>query len=79
MNVPILKKFSRSREYENYSTEQHRAVIEAYLFQGLSNRQIEKIALKIDSDYFRGFQSKNILNYLGISEEFKGFFKKILY
>ncbi len=75
MNVPILEKSNRSREYENYSKEQHRAVVEAYLFQGLSHREIEKSALKIDSDYFRGFQSKNILNYLGLGNEFKGFFK----
>lgn len=75
MNIPILEKSKRSREYENYSKEQHKAVVEAYLFQGLSNRQIEKIALKIDSNYFRGYQSMSILHHLGIGNEFKGIFK----
>ena len=75
MNIPILEKSKRSREYEDYSNEQHRAVVEAYLFQGLSHRKIEKFAMKIDSDYFRGYQSMSILHHLGLGNDFKGIFK----
>lgn len=75
MYIPILEKSKRSREYEDYSKEQHKAIVESYLFQGLSHRQIEKSALKIDSDYFRGYQSMSILHHLGLGNEFKGIFK----
>ena len=75
MNIPILEKSKRSREYEDYSKEQHRAVVEAYLFQGLSHRKIEEFAMKIDSEYFRGYQSMSILHHLGLGNNFKGIFK----
>ena len=75
MNTPILECEDRKREYDNYSTIQHRRVVEAYLFQGMSHRQIEKNVLHLDSDYFRGWQSMSILHYLGLRNSFKGLFR----
>lgn len=75
MNIPILKRSDRKREYEYFSTEQHQAVVEAYLFKGMSHRQIERNILGLDSDYFRGYRSMSILKYLGIENEFKGLFR----
>ena len=75
MNIPILEREDRKREYDNYSTAQHRGVVEAYLFQGMSHRQIERDVLNLDSDYFRGWQSMSILHYLGLRNSFKGLFR----
>lgn len=63
------------REYEYFSSEQHQAVAEAYLFKGMGFRQIESNVLHLDSDYFRGWRVRRILRYLGIGAEFKGLFK----
>lgn len=77
MNIPILKRDDRNREYEYFSTEQHQAVVIAYLFEGMSFRQIERDILRLDSDYFRGWRARSILRYLGIGAEFKGLFRKM--
>lgn len=75
MNIPILKRSDRKREYEYFSTEQHQAVVEAYLFKGMSYKKIEEEVLGLNSDYFRGYRSMSILRYLGIRNEFKGLFR----
>ncbi len=75
MNIPILKRDERKREYEYFSVEQHLAVVEAYLFKGMSFRQIERDILGLDSDYFRGWRVRSILRYLGIGAEFKNLFR----
>lgn len=75
MNIPLLERENRKREYDNYSPPQRRAVVEAYLFKGMSHRQIEKEVLHLDCDYFRGWQSMSILHYLGLRNSFKGFFR----
>ena len=56
MNIPILNPDDRKREYEYFSLAQHQAVIEAYLFEGMSFRKIESDILGLDSDYFRGWR-----------------------
>lgn len=75
MNIPILNREDRKREYEYFSAEQHQAVVAAYLFEGMSFRKIESDILGLDSDYFRGWRVRSILRYLGIGTEFKGLFK----
>ena len=75
MNIPILERTNRKREYDSYSPTQCREVVEAYLFKGMSHRQIERDVLEIDSDYFRGWQSMSILHYLGLRNSFKGLFR----
>ena len=75
VDIPILKRDDRSREYEYFSAEQHRAVVEAYLFEGISFRQIERDILGLDSDYFRGWRARSILRYLGIWPGFQGLFR----
>ena len=75
MNIPILVRDDRKREYEYFSSEQHQNVVAAYLFKGMSFRQIESNVLNLDSDYFRGWRVRSILRYLGIGAEFKGLFK----
>ena len=54
MNIPILNREDRKREYEYFSAEQHQAIVAAYLFEGMSFRKIESDILNLDSDYFRG-------------------------
>ena len=64
MNIPILEREDRKREYEYFSAEQHQAVVDAYLFKGMSFRKIEEKILGLDSEYFRGWRVRSILRYL---------------
>lgn len=75
MEIPVLEKSGRNREYESYTSDQCFKVIKGYIFDGLSYRKIEEKILGLDSDYFRGYQAMGILHYLGITDEFKGLFK----
>lgn len=75
MKIPMIKKSRRNREYESYTVEQHLAVVEGYIFEGLSHRMLDEKVLGLNSEYSHGYQSMGILHYLGITGEFKGLFK----
>lgn len=75
MKMPMVKKSRRNREYESYTVEQHLAVVEGYIFEGLSHRMLDEKVLGLNSEYSHGYQSMGILHYLGITGEFKGLFK----
>ena len=64
--------------YDNYSSDLHRDVVKAWLFDDLSHRRIDSEILNLDSDFTHGFESMNILHYFGINEEFKKEFKAML-
>ena len=75
MTIPKLEKSTRDREYKRYLQSERRDVVVAYLFDGLSHRDIDTQVLGLDSTYSRGYQSMGILHYLGITGSFKGLFK----
>ena len=75
MQIPKLANVERRREFDDYSHEEHVKVIKAYLFDGMSHRKIDRMVLKLDDNYTRGWQSMGILHYLGIKDPFKGIFK----
>lgn len=77
MNIPKLERSPRKREYDKYSTEQHRNVVIAYLFHSMSHRQIDAEVLGLNSSYSHGYQSMGILHYLGLKKSFKGFFQSL--
>ena len=74
MDIPKLKKSSRSREFVSYSPSQRASVVQAYLFGGKSHRQIDEDVLHLDSTESRGYQSMGILHYLGLVNNFKAIF-----
>lgn len=74
MTIPEIEKSPRSREYEAYSPELHLAVVKAYLFDGMTHRQIDTEVLHLDNAYSHGYQSMGILHYIGLTGAFKGLF-----
>lgn len=77
MDIPRLKRSSRSREYVLYSQNQRANVVKAYLFNGKSHRQIDEDVLHLDSTESRGYQSMGILHYLGLVGSFKAIFEDL--
>ena len=79
MKIPCLRFIEEKDRYknvfDNYSSEDHCAVVNAWLFENLSHRQIDSRILKLDSDYSHGYESMKILHYLGINADFKNEFK----
>ena len=76
MYIPELVKSNRSREYSNYTHDQRAKVVMAYLFCGMSHRQLDKKILNLDWES-NGYQSMNILHYLGLVNAHKGIFKTL--
>lgn len=77
MDIPKLKKSSRSREFVLYSPAQRAEVVKAYLFNGKSHRQIDEDVLHLDSAESRGYQAMGILHYLGLVNSFKSLFDEL--
>ncbi len=77
MEIPRLKKTSRSREYNLYTPNQRALVVKQYLFDGKSHRQLDEDVLKLDGSESRGWQSMGILHYLGLTGDFKALFEEM--
>ena len=73
MNLPKLKKSNRRREYDLYSDKIRDAVVYNYLFGALTHRELDEKIMKLD-ETITGYQSMNILHFLGLTVEFKGIF-----
>lgn len=72
---PPLQPTGRGREFNQYTIDEHREVVYHYLFNGLSHRALDKEILGLDPAYSRGFQSMNILHFLGLWDYHKHFFE----
>lgn len=77
MDIPKLKRSTRSREYKNYQQIVIDNIVYDYLFHAVSHRRLDEKYTHMDSSYSRGYQSMGILHYLGLRKEFKGIFNKI--
>lgn len=78
MIIPKLKPSKRKREYNNYSFNEKSRVVKAWLFdKHSSHRDIDRNILSLDPSYSKGFQSMNILHYLGLKKDFNGLFEGI--
>jgi 5-methylcytosine-specific restriction enzyme A len=75
VQIPILDRSDRSREFDKYADVERARVVYEYLFNGLSHRALDKIILGLSSKKSRGWQSMGILHYLGIRDDFKSLFK----
>ncbi len=74
-SFPPLQQTGRGREFNQYSIDDHREVVYHYLFTGLSHRALDRDILGLDPSYSKGFQSMNILHFLGLVDAHKHFFE----
>ncbi|MFY7953150.1 MAG: HNH endonuclease, partial [Armatimonadaceae bacterium] len=56
---------------------QRKAVVEGWLFQGATNRDLDEQILGLDRDVSHGYQSMGILHFLGLRREAQGLFKSV--
>lgn len=79
---PEFRFSDRSREIEEYiaaAPERIPLVIHAYLVEGLSFRMLDDVCLNINERYpgitNRGYKSQSICSYLGLWDDWKGYFR----
>ncbi len=75
MEIPKLKRSSRSREFNFWSSEIKDEIVYRYLFGEISHRNLESEVIGLEGKQKVGYQSMGILHYLGIVGSFKGIFK----
>ena len=73
MNLPPLNKSDRRREYDLYPEDVRDAVVYHYLFSSFSHRELDEKIMCLN-ETITGYQSMNILHFLGLSSDFKGVF-----
>jgi len=74
--IPKLVIDDRDREYKKYSYYQISEVVKSWLFNGMKTRDMDREILNVDDKKSKGFQSMQILHYLGLKENFQGIFKE---
>ena len=77
MDIPDLVQYPkmRSDEYEKYTYEQISRLVKHWLFIiDTSHRELDKEVLGLDSIKSKGYESMNVLHYLGLGPVFKGVF-----
>ncbi|WP_438312421.1 EVE domain-containing protein [Sporosarcina sp. FA9] len=72
--LPSLESSNRSREYEKYDEGLLGKVVYEYLFNGKTPRWLDEYILEIEDMKSSGFESMNILHYLGLRAPYKGIF-----
>jgi 5-methylcytosine-specific restriction protein A len=77
MTLPTLKKKARRREFDSTDEALRANVVKAWLFDGLTHRQIDDEILGLDRNFTKGFQSMGVLHFLGLIGEFRGVFAYI--
>lgn len=75
VKVPSLNFSDRKGDWDLLSQSLRDSMVQAYLFDGLTLRELDENFLLLDSSKTRGFESLVILRHLGITGEFKGLYK----
>ena len=57
----------RAREFLTYNDIERARIVYGYLFEGQSTRSLDRTVLGLDPAVSRGYQSHNVLRYLGIA------------
>ncbi|QMT16241.1 EVE domain-containing protein [Planococcus maritimus] len=73
--LPKLKPCDRAREYNFYSDELKAKVIFEHLINGKMHRWMDMNILGIPAEKNKGFDSANILYYLGMKANYRGLFQ----
>lgn len=74
-HFPKLKRTIRNAEFQRYSNKQIKMVIEGYLFNNKSHRQLDYEVLGLESKKSLGYKSMAILHHLGLVESHKNIFR----
>jgi 5-methylcytosine-specific restriction protein A len=77
MQIPKLQPTTRRREYDSYSDELRSQVVREWLFSEKTHRDIDEEILGLNRNISKGYQSMNILHFLGLKADFHGLFKGI--
>ncbi len=77
MDIPLLDKSNREREYKKYSDYEKSLICKGWLFEGADHRELDKRILDLNPLDSKGFQSMGVLHFLGLKAEFKSIFKSI--
>jgi len=78
MRIPKLKPSNRSGEYYSYSKGVRAKIFEFFLFKGITkHRELDEKVLNLNSTQTKGFESMNILHYIGLKKDFKNLFLEI--
>lgn len=82
MGLPALKFTARPREYGEYDETLRAKMLYAYLFKGLSYREIDTEVLNFNrggegwTADTHGWQSKGVLGHLGVTRDHKKIFEE---
>jgi len=75
MLIPKLDLSKRDREYKQRNFEEVSQIVHTWLFTtDVGHREMDRDILGLDPLSFKGWQSMNVLHYLGLKKEFKGIF-----
>jgi len=75
MKIPRLDPSHRDREYKKWDFEEISQIVHTWLFNSdCGHREMDKDILGLDPKSSKGYQSMNVLHYLGLKKEFKGVF-----
>jgi 5-methylcytosine-specific restriction protein A len=77
LKIPNIQKSKRSREWSNYSDQERAEVVKGWLFEGFTHRELDEKILNLDASISRGYQSMDILHYLGLKRGFRGIFRQL--
>jgi 5-methylcytosine-specific restriction protein A len=77
MNIPLLDKSNREREYKQYSDYEKSLICKGWLFEGDDHRDLDNKIVGLDPLSSKGFQSMAVLHFLGLKVEFKSIFQSI--
>lgn len=75
MSLPALEPKKRSREFDLYSHKARSLVVQGWLLEGKTTRQLDKEVLGLEAKSSKGWQSMGILHFLGLKRPFQGLFK----
>ena len=73
--MPKLDPVKRSREYDKYSHEKRSLVVQGWLMEGKTHRELDRDVLDLDRKVSKGWQSMGILHFLGLKKPFRALFK----
>ncbi|NLY36424.1 MAG: hypothetical protein GX046_04225 [Tissierellia bacterium] len=73
--IPPLRFSKRKGDWDILPESLRDSMLYAYLFDGLSLRELDEAYLLFDSDKTKGFESLRVLHFMGVTGDFRGIFK----
>ena len=73
--LPPLRYSKRKGDWDILPESLRDSMLYAYLFDGLSLRELDEAYLLFDSEKTKGFESLRVLHFMGVTGDFRGIFK----